>query len=306
HVVTCSDPDFAIGAWMTIWSTHQCTPERKNLFFHLLTTEPNAPRFARLFRLAAKWGIQLGIKCTTSDAIKDLPTHRLPLSSYLRLLAPGILHGIEQFLYLDSDLLVRSSVQPLFKMLGEREVAAAARDYYFHDVSGSKLHERSPELYKEAPYFNSGVLQVNSDVWREQKVSERITSYLQLHGSAVSHGDQDGLNVVLTGELKEMDPSWNVQVGALQYYDRFGWPIERDSLRLRKAELLSDAKIVHFIGPSKPWRAGVTIPYGRQYRKMLVDSGWVPKRLAIAWRVLWLVSASSAITKAALEKNRKS
>ena len=48
-----------------------------------------------------------------------------------------------------------------------------------------------------------------------------------------------------------MDLSWNVQLGAFEYYDRVGWPIERESLRVRKAELLNDPKIVHFIGESK-------------------------------------------------------
>jgi lipopolysaccharide biosynthesis glycosyltransferase len=65
--------------------------------------------------------------------------------------------------------------------------------------------------------------------------SERTMAYLDLHGSAVSHGDQDALNVVLAGELKEVDLSWNVQLGDFEYYDRVGWPIERESLRVRKA-----------------------------------------------------------------------
>ena len=302
HVVTCSDHRFAVGAWITFWSAYKYTSENRNLRFHLLTTDPSAPPFAKMLKLAAKWGMKLSIKGAAEDSIKDLPAHRLPISSYLRLLAPSMLQGINQFLYLDADVLVRSSVQPLFKMLGENVIAAAARDYYFYDILGSQLQERSPELPKHALYFNSGVIQVNIEAWRNRKVSERAIAYLDFHGRAVSHGDQDALNVVLAGELKELDLSWNVQLGALEYFDRVGWPAEREALRVRKAELLSDPKIVHFIGRSKPWSDGFTIPYGKQYRKMIADSGWIPRGMVIPWKVCWLASTIRATVKRRLKR----
>jgi lipopolysaccharide biosynthesis glycosyltransferase len=303
HVVTCADRRFAIGAWITIWSTYRRTPENKNLRFHLLTTDSNAAEFEKVLTLAAKWGIALSIKRATEDSVKDLPTHRLPISSYLRLLAPGMLQGVKQFLYLDSDVLVRSSVQPLFNLLGENAVAAAARDYFFYDILGSGLHERSPELAKHEPYFNSGVIQVNVEAWRDRKVSERAMAYLDFHGSAVSHGDQDALNVVLTGQLEELDFSWNVQIGAIQYYDRVGWRTEREPLRARKAELLKDPKIVHFIGKAKPWYDGLTLPYGKEYRKALADSGWIPRHLVIPWTIGWLASAIRATIRRRLGRS---
>jgi lipopolysaccharide biosynthesis glycosyltransferase len=290
HVVTGAERRFAIGAWSAIWSTFSCTPEKEKLRFHLLATDSSAPEFDKMMTLAAKWGINLSIKHASEETIKDLPAHRLPISTYLRLLAPGMLQGVNQFLYLDSDVLVRSSVKPLFSILGEKTIAAA-RDYYFYDILGSGLQERSPDLPKHGPYFNAGVIQVNVESWRNRKVSERAIDYLQLYGSAVSHGDQDALNVVLAGDLKEMDFSWNVQIGALQYYDRVGWPTERESLRVRKIELVNHPKIVHFIGKAKPWFDGLTLPYGREYRKNLADSGWIPRPLVIAWTIGWLASA---------------
>jgi lipopolysaccharide biosynthesis glycosyltransferase len=291
HVVTCSDRRFAIGAWITIWSTYKYTPENHNLRFHLLTTDPNAPAFAKMMELAKRWGMKLSIKGAAADAIKDLPTHRLPISSYLRLLAPRVLPGIREFLYLDADLLVRSSVQPLFHMLKENVPAAAVRDYYFYDILGSRLQERSPELPTDAPYFNSGVIHVNVEAWRDRKVSERAIDYLDFYGPTVSHGDQDALNVVLAGELKELDLSWNVQLGALEYFDRVGWPTEREAIRLRKEELLRNPKVVHFIGPSKPWSDGLTMPYGGEFRKMVGNSGWIPRSFIIPWKIRWLGSA---------------
>jgi lipopolysaccharide biosynthesis glycosyltransferase len=119
-------------------------------------------------------------------------------------------------------------------------------------------------------------------------------------GSSLCHrglDHQDALNAVLAGELKELDLSWNVQLGALEYFDRVGWPTEREALRVRKAELLSNPKIVHFIGPSKPWSDGFTIPYRKQYRKMIAESGWLPRGLVIPWKVGWLASTIRATVK---------
>ncbi len=303
-VVTCSDHRFAIGAWITIWSAFNCTPESKYMRFHLLTTDPNAPVFNKMMELARRWGMQLSIKHATADSIKHLPaSERLPIYAYLRLLAPGLLEGIGRFLYLDSDLLVRTSVSPLFGVLGENTIAAAARDYYY-DVLENGLKQTYSELNvaKDHPYFNSGVMVVDADAWRSRQVSERAMEYLNRHAALIMHGDQDALNAVLAGELKELDLSWNVQLGALEYFERVGWPAEREPLRARKAELLSNPKIVHFIGPSKPWSDGLTIPYGKRYRKMIAESGWIPRGLVIPWKVGWLASMIRATVKRRLKR----
>lgn len=294
HVVTGSDPRFAIGAWIAIWSTYKNTSENKNLRFHLLTSDPSAPEFRKMLGLAAKWGIKLFIKPVAKDAIKDLPIHRLPISSYLRLLAPSMLPDVGQFLYLDSDVLVRSSVRPLFNVLGENTSAAVVRDYYHYDLLGGGLLDRSPELPAHELYFNSGVMQINVQAWRDRKVSERAMAYLDFHGAAVPNGDQDALNIALLGELKELDLSWNVQLGALEYYDRVGWPPEREAVRVRKTELLNHPKIAHFIGKAKPWSDGLTMPHGRESRRSLAESGWIPKHLVIPWTIGWLASALRA------------
>src|SRR5260370_3437469 len=53
----------------------------------------------------------------------------------------------------------------------------------------------------------------------------------------------------------------------------------RAPLKARSAELLSEAKIVHFIGACKPWGDGLLVPYVKEYRKIVVASGWIPKWL---------------------------
>jgi hypothetical protein len=51
----------------------------------------------------------------------------------------------------------------------------------------------------------------------------------------------------MAGEVKELDLSWNVQLGAFEYFDRVGWPMEREPLRVRKTELLNDPKLFNLL-----------------------------------------------------------
>ena len=291
HVVLCADPRFALGAWIVIWSAFQASA--RNLSFSLLTTGPDAAPIKKMQRLAKGAGVPLSIVPVDTGLIDQLPTTaRLPIYMYLRLLAPGVLSHLERFLYLDADLLVRSSLLPLFRALPDDKLALGTPDYFYRDIRhGLKQTHRQLGLDPAAPYVNSGVLMINARLWRQQEVTAQAVGYLQQHRSTVLHPDQDALNAVLCGKLTEADLAWNVQIGALRFFDRAGWPEEQAALKRRKPELLAEAKIAHFIGPCKPWGDGLSLPYVSEYRKAVIASGWIPKWWAGPWTLFWFFSA---------------
>jgi len=291
EVVICADPRFAVGAWMAIWSAFQSSGQ--SLSFNLLTTGADTAPIHKIQRLAKQAGIPLSIVPVDTRLIDHLPTtSRLPIHMYLRLLAPGLLGQLDRFLYLDADLLVRSSLLPLFAHLTEDKLAVGVRDYYYSDIAhGLKKTYRELGLDPNGPYVNSGVLVINARRWRDEDVTTQAVNYLQQNRATIAHPDQDALNAVFSGKLAEADLAWNVQVGAIRFFDRAGWPEEQMHLKLRRAELLSQAKIAHFIGPCKPWRDGLRVAYVKEYRKMIIASGWIPKWWAGPWTVSWLFSA---------------
>jgi lipopolysaccharide biosynthesis glycosyltransferase len=291
HVVLCADPRFALGAWVVIWSAYQSSAG--NLSFSLLTTGADSASIRKMQRLATRAEIPLSIVPVSTQLIEDLPTTaRLPIYMYLRLLAPGVLPQLDRFLYLDADILVRSSLLPLFAELPDDKLALGTRDYFYGDIRhGLKQTCEQLGLDPATPYVNSGVLMINARLWRQEDITAQAVNYLQQYRSTISHPDQDALNAVLSGKLTEVDLAWNVQVGAIRFFDRMGWPEEQAMVKRRRAELLSQAKIVHFIGACKPWGDGLFVPYVREYRKIVVASGWVPKWWAGPWLVSWLFSA---------------
>ncbi len=163
---------------------------------------------------------------------------RLPIFAYLRLLAPLILDGVEGFLYLDSDVLVRANVEDLRRNVQQGWTVAAAPDY-FHRTLGHGLPQIfGPELDGSRPYFNSGVMWVKADFWRREKITEQCLEYLATEGREVQHGDQDALNAVFAGSFAPLDASWNMQAGAIDYFDRTEWPASQEDLLSRRSELL--------------------------------------------------------------------
>jgi len=292
NVVLCADPRFALGAWVVIWSAYESSG--RNLAFSLLTTGAGSGPIRKMQNLAKRAGIDLEIVPVDTRLLEDLPTAgRHAFNVYIRLLAPGVLPHLDRFLYLDSDVLVRSSVLPLFAELSSDKIALAIRDYGYSDIRhGLKRTYKELLLDAAAPYVNSGVMMINARLWRDEDITTQALNYLQKYRTTILHPDQDALNAVLCNKLTEVDLGWNVQIGAIRSFDRTGWPEDRAFLRRRRAQLLSEGKIVHFIGPSKPWEDGLLMPYVREYRKVIVGSGWIPKWRKGPWLAFWLFSAS--------------
>ena len=108
-------------------------------------------------------------------------------------------------------------------------------------------------LDPEMPYFNSGVMVLNLDAWREQNISNQAFEYIRTYHAYMNFHDQEALNVVLRGRWGELDPRWNVS-SAIYNIDM--WPDSefKQFIKPQLTDLLNDSHITHFTGRSKPWR----------------------------------------------------
>lgn len=133
---------------------------------------------------------------------------------YFRLLAPYILPGHSRAIYLDADTVVVGDISPLWTMdLGTYSVAAT-RDY-LPCVRNAISNWQELGLDPESPYFNSGVLIIELDRWRKERVAERVlTTCDRNKDKLLAQGkwpqfDQYGLNVVLNQQWQQLDEMWN-------------------------------------------------------------------------------------------------
>lgn len=165
--------------------------------------------------------------------------------TFARLLLPRFLPDTcKKALYLDADILVLATLQPLWDLDLEGAIIAAVPDYCLDSVAARNNPAPKTSLPVER-YFNAGMIFLDFEKWRSERVSERALDYLDQFPTT-EYADQDALNVVCDGRWKELQPSWNFQFDPSQAIAR----------TVREKNL----KIVHFVTNVKPWRSGSLSP----------------------------------------------
>lgn len=161
-------------------------------------------------------------------------------ATYLRLVIPPLVQGrYKRILYLDSDIfLCFPGIDQLFEvdMLGSP--IAAVRD----NIQWRTPSRLAPE-FKElglsySPYFNAGVLLIDIDLYQAQDILGQCLTLLKKNREALRRHDQTLLNLVMRGRWTELSPLWNWQ---------YTWSS-------RFFADLAEPRLIHFIGPRKPWK----------------------------------------------------
>ncbi|WP_193369256.1 glycosyltransferase family 8 protein [Pelagibius marinus] len=194
-------------------------------------------------------------------------------ASYLRIFIPEILpESVEKVLYLDCDLVVRHDIAALWQSELGNTVLGAVRNPFF-------VRHGDLEMPAGADYFNAGVLLMNLKRWRELDGTARLIRFIEAHHDHLWAHDQDALNAVFCGEVRELAPFWNFQTSML-------WT-EPDQLSLSYPQfrgLLEDPGIVHYTTPSKPWHFSNSHPYKNAYFQYLARtpySDFQPKDVSL-------------------------
>ncbi len=179
---------------------------------------------------------------------------------YLRIRCADLLpRKVKRILYLDPDIIVKKPLADLYRTdFGECYVAAA-------DNYDLKIH-RNPVLSipEEYNYFNSGVMLIDVEKFRRERISEKVLDFAKKMGTKLELWDQDAFNAILYDKWICLHPRWNVHTDVIQ--------ISRENSRLNTREIreaLADPSIIHFTGTPKPWEYLCTSPFCNEYRRYL-------------------------------------
>lgn len=154
-------------------------------------------------------------------------------------------------LYIDADVVVCGDVRELWSAdLGDNAIGAVQDRYQ----DGAAFAQRWELPGEEAPrYFNSGVLLIDLDRVRAERLFSAAAEFVARHGDDILFGDQDALNWVFWRRWTALDPAWNVQrpMNAREISDA-GW---------RRAS----PGLIHFMGMEKPWMPNAWHPWSWLY-----------------------------------------
>ena len=244
-------------------------------------------------KIAAFKNVDLHWHVIDRSAFSELPIlRRINSTMYMRLLMDDILPmDLPRIIYLDGDLLVEGDLAELYQQEMGDAVLGAVCDY-----GGTTIREElpipgvDPSVKKETPYFNSGVLLINMKPWREHRIGHAVLEYVRENRSIVRFPDQDGLNAVLFGKWKLLDPTWNAQTDELIHPANLGdRPLDLEIHR-RRMELLYHPRIMHYAGRKKPWDPGRFRPVRPRFVHYLHASRWLEPAELMKFHLGWVIS----------------
>ena len=201
-----------------------------------------------------------------------------PLATAYNVLAPLLLLGGEsRAIYMDADMVVTEDLSALWTMQLGTPVGAVLDAHIVWMASPSMWRPWKEEgLEPLTPYLNTGLMLMDLDRWREEKLTERTLDYLEKY--ELPCVDQDALNLALRGEFDHLHPRYNSMpyhhLKMLRYLDT----IESDDVI---GEAITKPAVIHyhrsFFG--KPWTFGCTHPGVALWRSLAdeVRPGWRKK-----------------------------
>jgi FkbM family methyltransferase len=194
------------------------------------------------------------------------------VTAWFRLLLPRLLGQLERVLYLDADLLVVGAVRELWQTDLETQCLGAVTQPVLRE--DARRVTRDLGLPHPSRYFNSGVMLMNLARLRDRGLMAHVEQVAASRSIPTPWADQDPLNRVLWKERLDLHPRWNVMNPVFDLPVRL-LPWSTDQV----AQARADPRIIHFIGPYKPWHFRLRHPYTKRYFDHLAQTPYAGRSL---------------------------
>ena len=230
-VVLCCDDNYLPFARVLVKDIHSQSP---NLPIYILIPEGSTRSKLSPFQDIVNF---VEIKLDMHENYLNRSSH-ISISTYLRLFIPEFLPShIQDFLYLDIDLLLLGSVEEIFEIKS---------DFAFNMVpaEGRLTHHHLVQDIEKI--FYGGVMLVNTARWKELNVTKNCLEIAKNHGPFANQ-DNDLLLIV----------SKDIGFGEL--------PVKYNVMNYQN--IAGEVLIVHFPGTGKPWNSYQGGSHSRLWRQ---------------------------------------
>ena len=237
-IVLACDGAYGMPLATTLRSIVESNPGSWPLEFHVLASGVPERTRTRVMTSLPRGSASLRWVSINLDLFEGFSTAPyISTMTYARFLIQRVFpETVSRVLYLDADLLVLDDLSPLWQTDLQGAVIGAVTDGLDALIkTGWPGLEAVPRVTE---YFNAGILLINLDRWRSERIAEKALAYLVQHPDS-PFSDQDALNVACDGRWHCLDPRWNFQ----------------EHLHHKIAEMTAAERprIVHFVTTAKPW-----------------------------------------------------
>lgn len=165
-------------------------------------------------------------------------------SIFYRLFIAALYPEYDKVIYLDCDIVVTGDISKLFSTdLCDNILGAVPDDVIASHPVFRNYAERGVGV-KYDRYFNSGVLLMNLDAYRKEKIKEKFVFYLIRYNFAAAAPDQDYLNALCKDKVLYLERGWD-RMSTDENYD-------------------GDIYLIHYNNFRKPWFYD-EVPYAKYF-----------------------------------------
>lgn len=259
HLALCFDLNYMYYMLVTVLSVLDNVDSDTKICLHLVHQNLSENNLNFILKKVAKYEFVTVHFYPESDLnLPEVSAGRYGLAALYRMYLAQILPTeVKKVIYLDSDLMVLGNVSDLWNVELNTNVAAAV-------VNLSSKPCIEVGLQPE-DYFNSGVMVMDIDKWKENNISDLAIDILNT--TSYRYLDQAALNLALKDKWLKLPLFWNMESDIFAYknakkqHEFHGF----DSIDYA----LSNPKIIHFTGRRKPWNYYSFHPYKKHYRELI-------------------------------------
>jgi lipopolysaccharide biosynthesis glycosyltransferase len=224
HVVLNVDKNFVKYSSVLIYSIILKTNLNKPgspYHFHILTADADEFQIAQLHtfenHISKIYPSKIFVHKIDDSQFVGLPSwHGTNYATYYRLCLDSFLPAnVSKCVYLDADIIVNSDLRDIYLFDLENKIAAVC-DATYRDVSQplKPVSPNNPEFYfKSSCHFNSGVMLINLELYREYTIQEKCLSFCKAYKPSVTP-DEIALNAVIDPEyILKLPLAYNFYVG---------------------------------------------------------------------------------------------
>lgn len=276
HIAVASDENYArFVASLIVSVIDSNSGDFERITFHLLSNNISSAALQKIRSHVDGSQSELHVydisNLDTCLGIEVPPT--IALTAYARLFLNRLIpNAVSRILYLDTDIIVVGSLLELWR--------SELKNYYIGgclDVFEGTASKTNIGLAATAPYINSGVLLINLDKWRSDRLDIRFMDFLKAQDGHVHHHDQGIINAVCKDKLLLLPPQYNMHSTVFSHSYELIKRITNPYYTLSEFNNAhANPRIIHFTEGfyNRPWKQHCKHPYRNAYTKYAVKTAW--------------------------------
>lgn len=270
NLVLACDDNYAQHAAITLMSAYEKSKNKTNIESFVLDGGISEDKKEKIQKSIEQYGGKVSFIKIDEDDYKDMYTsHQYSSAIYYRLALPKLLNE-KKCVYVDCDLLFLDDIEKLWNINLDGHPIGAIEDIGLTTSKKRFLEkQKSIGLKGNSSYFNSGVVIMDLEQWREKNYSN-LAMELAANNDFTSH-DQDVLNKLFMDNWKQIDLRWNVIPPITYMYPKI---IFNKKERERSIRARNNTGILHYAGRYKAWEFKEYPEFNAFYYELLRKSAF--------------------------------